>query len=74
MALIDSNNFITHLVWSGLIDRATCGQLKEAIEQCTVDAIPVVHARWIKHENAKLGICMKISWVSPATAASFLPQ
>ena len=36
MALIDSNNFITHLVWSGLIDKATCGELKEAIELCTV--------------------------------------
>lgn len=36
MALIDSNNFITHLVWRGLIDKATCGELKEAIELCTV--------------------------------------
>ena len=36
MALIDSNNFITHLVWGGLIDKATCGELKEAIELCTV--------------------------------------
>lgn len=36
MAVIDSNNFITHLVWSGLIDKATCGELKEAIELCTV--------------------------------------
>ena len=41
MSLIDSNNFITHLVWSGLIDKATCGQLKEAIELCKVDAIPM---------------------------------
>lgn len=36
MALIDSNDFITHLVWRGLIDKATCGELKEAIELCTV--------------------------------------
>ena len=39
MAVIDSNNFITHLVhliWSGLIDKAACGELKEAIELCTV--------------------------------------
>lgn len=39
MAVIDSNNFITHLVWSGLIDKATCGELKEAIERCTVKDI-----------------------------------
>jgi len=39
MALIDSNNFITHLVWSGLVDKATCGELKEAIELCTVKDI-----------------------------------
>lgn len=39
MALIDSNNFITHLVWSGLIDKATCGELKDAIELCTVKDI-----------------------------------
>ena len=39
MAVIDSNNFITHLVWSGLIDKATCGELKEAIELCTVKDI-----------------------------------
>lgn len=36
MILIDSNNFITHLIWSGLIDKTTCGELKEAIELCTV--------------------------------------
>lgn len=39
MALIDSDNFITHLVWSGLVDKATCGELKEAIELCTVKDI-----------------------------------
>lgn len=39
MAVIDSNNFITHLVWSGLVDKATCGELKEAIELCTVKDI-----------------------------------
>lgn len=39
MSVIDSNNFITHLVWSGLIDKATCGELKEAIELCTVKDI-----------------------------------
>lgn len=39
MALIDSNIFITHLVWNGLIDKATCGELKEAIELCTVKDI-----------------------------------
>lgn len=39
MAVIDSDNFITHLVWSGLIDKATCGELKEAIELCTVKDI-----------------------------------
>ena len=39
MALIDSNNFITHLVWGGLVDKATCGELKEAIELCTVKDI-----------------------------------
>jgi len=39
MAVIDSNNFITHLVWGGLIDKATCGELKEAIELCTVKDI-----------------------------------
>lgn len=39
MALIDSNNFIIHLVWSGLVDKATCGELKEAIELCTVKDI-----------------------------------
>ena len=36
MAVIDSDNFIAHLIWSGLIDKATCGELKEAIELCTV--------------------------------------
>lgn len=36
MALIDSNKLITCLVWSGLVDKATCGELKEVIEQCTV--------------------------------------
>lgn len=36
MALIDSNKFITHLVWSGLVDKATCGELKKIIELCTV--------------------------------------
>lgn len=39
MAVIDSDNFITHLVWSGLIDKATCGELKKAIELCTVKDI-----------------------------------
>lgn len=39
MAVIDSDNFIAHLVWSGLIDKATCGELKEAIELCTVKDI-----------------------------------
>ena len=39
MAVIDSNNFIAHLVWSGLVDKATCGELKEAIELCTVKDI-----------------------------------
>lgn len=39
MAVIDSDNFITHLVWSGLVDKATCGELKEAIELCTVKDI-----------------------------------
>ena len=36
MALIDSNKFIAHLVWSGIVDKATCGELKEAIDLCTV--------------------------------------
>ncbi len=39
MALIDSDNFITHLVWSGLVDKATCGELKKAIELCTIKDI-----------------------------------
>ena len=26
------------------------------------DTKPIVHAKWIKHENNKLGICMKVSW------------
>ena len=39
MAVIDSDNFIIHLVWSGLVDKATCGELKEAIELCTVKDI-----------------------------------
>ena len=39
MAIIDSDSFITHLVWSGLVDKATCGELKEAIELCTVKDI-----------------------------------
>lgn len=39
MAVIDSDNFITHLVWSGLVDKATCGELKEAIELCTIKDI-----------------------------------
>ena len=50
MSLIDSNNFITHLVWSGLVDNATCGQLKEAIELCKVDAIPKSVIEDIKEE------------------------
>ena len=50
MSLIDSNNFITHLVWSGLIDKATCGQLKEAIELCKVEAIPMSVIEDIKAE------------------------
>ena len=41
MALIDSNKLITHLVWSGLVDKATCGELKEAIDSCTVKDISV---------------------------------
>lgn len=36
MAVIDSDNLIVHLVWSGLVDKATCGELKKAIELCTV--------------------------------------
>lgn len=39
MALIDSNNLILHLVWGGLVDKATCGELKKAIELCTVKDI-----------------------------------
>lgn len=39
MALIDSDNFITHLVWTGVVDKATCGELKEAVELCTVKDI-----------------------------------
>ena len=36
MAVLDSDNFITHLVWGGLVDKVTCGELREAIELCTV--------------------------------------
>ena len=39
MAVIDSDIFLTHLVWTGLVDKATCGELKEAIELCTVKDI-----------------------------------
>ena len=38
--LIDANNFLTHLVWSGLIDEVTCGELAKAVELCKVEAIP----------------------------------
>lgn len=37
MAVIDRDNFIVHLIWSGLVDdEATCGELREAVELCTV--------------------------------------
>ena len=39
MAVIDSDNFITHLVYGGIIDKATCGELRKAIELCTVKDI-----------------------------------
>ena len=64
MALIDSNNFITHLVWMGLIDRATCGELKEAIEFCTVkdtyskaDMVAMLRFLWNDIEDLDSPIC-----------------
>lgn len=39
MPVIDIDKFITYLVYSGVIDKATCGELKEAIELCTVKDI-----------------------------------
>lgn len=36
MAVIDSDKFIIHLVCGGLVDKATCGELREAIELSTV--------------------------------------
>lgn len=39
MPVIDRDKFITYLVYSGVVDKATCGELKEAIELCTVKDI-----------------------------------
>ena len=41
MKLLDENNLITTLVWSGWVDRAKCGELKKAIELCEVEALPI---------------------------------
>lgn len=38
--LINKNNFITTLVWSGLLDRAKCGELARAIDLCVVEQEP----------------------------------
>lgn len=38
--LINKNNFLTTLVWSGLLDRAKCGELARAIDLCVVEQEP----------------------------------
>ena len=50
MKYLDEENFITSLIWSGLIDNAKCGELKKIIEQCEVEAIPVSTIENIKNE------------------------
>ncbi len=38
--LINKNNFITTLVWGGLLDKAKCGELARAIDLCVVEQEP----------------------------------
>ena len=47
---VNSNNLITSFVWSGLLDRAKCGELLEIIKMCSVKAVPIEVLQEIRQE------------------------
>ena len=47
---VNSNNLITAFVWSGLLDRAKCGELLEIIKMCSVEAVPIEVLQEIKQD------------------------
>lgn len=51
---VNSNNLITSFVWSGLLDRAKCGELLEIIKMCSVEAVPIEVLQEIKQKTYKL--------------------
>ena len=51
--LIDADNFLAYLIFSGIVDKATCGQLTKAVELCAVEAIPKSVLEDIKAEIEK---------------------
>lgn len=47
---VNSNNLITSFVWSGLLDRAKCGELLEIIKQCSVEIVSIEVLQEIRQE------------------------
>ncbi len=54
MRLIDADKFLAHLIYSGLINDAKCGNIVEAVEKCEVKAIPLDKVEQIREEINKL--------------------
>ena len=44
MRLIDADKFLAYLIYSKHIDSLTCGEVKEAIKMCEVDAHDKIRA------------------------------
>lgn len=52
---VNSNNLITSFVWSGLLDKAKCGELLEIIKQCSVEAEHIEELQEIRQEINQKG-------------------
>lgn len=50
---VNSNNLITAFVWSGLLDRAKCGELLEIIKQCSVEIASIEVLQEIRKDIAE---------------------
>jgi hypothetical protein len=51
---VNSNNLITAFVWSGLLDKAKCGELLEIIKQCSVEIASIEVLQEIRQEIKEL--------------------
>lgn len=82
--LINKNNFLTTLVWSGLLDRAKCGELARAIDLCIVEQEPcedcisrqaaIYVASGFCHPSNVAKELAKLPSVTPKQKTEFIPK